>query len=178
MRMIALLCAALLVDNCDNEDANHAESNAVDRQQQVYTQHQPVPQFDWSLERSLMIQLYQARNRTLATYSYVINSYTGAIIMSCPSMGFPIPATTQLTNPETTAGYNNCTTIQQAEPNGLYAPPVTHGTWIMCLEPDGTIEPRYVENDVIATVRPMQEQNGHLVPVEGQRPSLTLHTTR
>lgn len=48
----------------------------------------------------------------------------------------------------------------------------------MCIAPNGGIEPRYVENDVIATVRPMQMVDGQLVPVPSGRASLTLNVNR
>jgi hypothetical protein len=176
LKFFFLMTAASI--GCDGE-ANSRESSQVNQQQSNYTRNQPAPTFDWSLERSLMIQLYVARNQRLSTFTYVLNHMTGAVIMSCPSLGFPIPATTQLTNPQTTAtGYQSITTLAQAEPNGLYAPPSTHGTWVMCLEPNGSIEPRYVENDVITTVRPMEERNGKLEAVEGVRPNLVLNATR
>lgn len=165
---------------CDEHtSANDRERQAVNRQQETFLRSQPTPVFEWSLERSLMIQLYNARNARTLTYSYVIHPHTGQLIMSCESMGFPIPATVQLTNPQTIVeNTRGTTTIAQAEPNGLYAPPSTNATWVMCIAPNGGVEPRYVENDVIATVRPMEMQNGQLVPVANGRASLTLSVTR
>lgn len=179
-KLFYVLALVPLVTGCERETAaNEEERNSVNAQQEVFLRNQPTPRFDWSLERSLMIQLYQARNTRTMTYTYVLNSYNGSILMSCPSLGFPIPATTQLTNPQTIAhGYQSITTIDQAEPNGMYAPPSTHGTWVMCLADDGNVEPRYVENDVLTSVRPLRMVDGQLVPVENQTPSLTLRTTR
>lgn len=101
-------------------DADSSEHSAVDSQQSIYVSNQPIPTFQWSLERHLLVQLYQARNQSVATYSYVVNQYTGRIQWRCTSLGFPIPATTQLTNPMRVA-YQNAV-IPQPEPNGVYAP--------------------------------------------------------
>lgn len=169
-----LFLPCIAADGC--EDADRAESNTVNAQQEVYRRNQPVPTFQWSLERHLMIQLYQARNTTATTYSYVVNQYTGRISWSCTSLGFPIPATTQLTNPEQYA-YQGAT-LPQAEPNGLFAPPSTNGTWVLCTGEGGLLEPVYVEEHVRTFTRPMEEHDGRLVPVGGQRSTITLNPQR
>ena len=175
-----LLLFALVTAACeDRQSANEREQENVNAQQEAFLRAQPTPVFSWSLERALMIQLYQARNARVLTYSYVLNAYNGSILMSCESLGFPIPATMQLTNPETVVRTaNGTTTVAQAEPNGLYAPPSTSGTWVMCIAPGGGVEPRYVENHVITTVRPMRMQDGQLVPVESGHATITLRTER
>jgi hypothetical protein len=172
--VMVLFALCMGEQGCDSADDREHET--VDRQQEAYRQSQPVPTFDWSLERHLMIQLYQARNRNVTTYSYVINQYNGSISWSCTSMGFPVPATTQLTNPMRVA-YQGAT-IPQAEPNGLFAPPDTSGTWVMCVGDDGNIEPVYIEEHVRTYTRPMEEHDGHLVPTPGQRSTLTLNPSR
>ncbi len=175
-----VLLYALVTVVCEPlQSANEQEQAHVNAQQEAFLRAQPTPVFSWSLERALMIQLYQARNTRTLTYSYVLNAYNGTLLMSCESLGFPIPATTQITNSETvvrTAA--GATTVAQAEPNGLYAPPSTSGTWVMCLAPNGGVEPRYVENHVITTVRPMRMQDGQLVPLDGGNATITLRTER
>jgi hypothetical protein len=179
MPVVALCCMA---DSCDtNVPATSVkqEANVVEKQQSIYVNTQPVPVFDWSLERHLMTELYKARNNAVATYTYVRNQYTGKILSSCPSIGFPISAATQLTSPSRTeehwgqAGGGNVV-IPQPEPNGLFSPPESRGTYVMCLNKDGKVEPRYYEEDVEAFVTPMREVDGQLVPVEGAKASITI----
>lgn len=158
-----ILVGCIQQDGCHESDSK--ENNDVERQQTVYVKTQPVPFFDWSLERHLMVELYKARNQAIHTYSYSISQMTGQIIAYCPSLGFPIPATTQLTNPNKWVAQG--ITLPQAEPNGLYSPPMTHATWVMCLSPDGKVEPAYWETDVLTFTRPMEEVNGKLVPGVG-----------
>ena len=126
-----------------------------------------------------MIQLYTARNKAATTYTYMFNPYNGKLVLVCASLGFPIPATTQLTNPIKLSGYNTSVALPQAEPNGLYSPPSTHGTWVMCMGQGGQVEPAYIEQDVLAFTRPMQgEAVQAIVPQEGGKPSITLNPNR
>jgi hypothetical protein len=158
-----LLGFVVLLAGCDSE-ANRDERGKVNQQQRIYVQNQPAPMFDWSLERHIMIQLYKARNEAVVTYSYVRN-WQGEIVFNCKSIGFPLPSNSQLTNPEALAvdGYRDSATLPQAEPNGLYSSPSTSGTFVFCLNSDGTISPSYFEADVEA----------HLAPLTGDGRSLS-----
>ena len=173
--VVALCCMA---DSCDNQpSARSKEASIVEKQNQIYVATQPPPVFDWSLERHLLTELYKARNNAVATYSYVRNQYTGKVMSSCPSVGFPISAATQLTNPQMIAAKEYQTgvlALPQAEPNGLFTPAESRGTYVMCLNKDGKVTPRYYEQDVEAYVTPMREVDGQLVEVEGAKASITI----
>lgn len=126
----------------------------VASQQSQYSKGQPIPAFDWSLERHLVIQLYHVRNTKAATHS-VWRSDRGLVEGDCPSYGYGIPYDTSLTNPlmatdEDLEGYDKSalTSIEQAEPNGIFASKNTAATWVMCLGEVGNIEPIYVETKV------------------------------
>jgi len=123
-------------------------------QQSQYAKAQPIPAFNWSLERDLVIQLYGIRNQRVATHS-VWRSDRGLIEGDCPSIGYGIPYDTSLTNPwmatDTDQGgfrNNALTSIGQAEPNGVFASTATAATWVMCAGTGGTIEPHYIETKV------------------------------
>lgn len=165
------------------QSANSKERNIVNQQQELYVNNQPVPVFDWSLERHLMTELYKARNNAVSTYSYIRNQYTGKILSSCPSIGFPISAATQLTNPqaiEWRQGNGSYTSgvISQPEPNGMFSPPESRGTYVMCVNEDGQVEPRYYEEDVETYVTPMQEVDGQLVKIKGAKATITINPKR
>jgi hypothetical protein len=148
---IAMLAAAGL--GCVKRVATSEENDrkAVQGQQAQYAKGQPIPTFDWSLERHLVIALYQVRNQKAATHS-VWRSDRGMIEGDCPSYGYGIPYDTSLTNPLQTAGsYRHgypLTSIEQAEPNGIFASKNTAATWVMCLGEAGNLEPVYVETKV------------------------------
>lgn len=154
-KKLLLLIPLLLFAGC-TDTANSKEADDVDRQQKIYVDSQPAPFFDWSLERHMLIELYKARNNAVVTYSYVRN-LNGQVIFSCKSIGFPIPSNTQLTNPAiVTNGGNQVhtgtgnVTLPQAEPNGTYTSPSTAGTYLFCLNDDGSVSPSYFEAPVEA----------------------------
>ena len=113
------------------------------RQQEVGTrqlvQNQPVPNLGgWSFERQVVIDAYQARNRTIATWTYTFIPGTGEIVEICASIGYPIPYATQITNPA------------HSEPNGLYSPDSADASWVNCVNSDGSVSPTYWEPRVVA----------------------------
>lgn len=180
---LAVLLGGADGDGCSSKTTSASiEQASQDLQMQQFLRNQPVPSFDWSLERHMLIQLYAARQRATNTFSVVQSEYTGKILWSCPSMGFPLPYATQLTNPLQLASRYAMTdgahytdgVIAQQEPNGLFTPPAADGTWVPCVDEKGRITPVYEERKVTTFLRPMTEQNGTLVPVAGSTASLTI----
>jgi hypothetical protein len=153
--IIGTLTVIVLLSGCNLDKGTEAQDAAkVANQQSQYSKGQPIPAFDWSLERHLVIELYKVRNQKAATHS-VWRSDRGLIEGDCPSYGYGIPYDTSLTNPlmatdEDLDGYDKAalTTIEQAEPNGIFASKNTAATWVMCLGEAGNIEPIYVETKV------------------------------
>ena len=154
----ALLGLTLVLAGCSVEQTQETrDARAVERQQSQYAKAQPVPAYDWSLERQLAIELYNIRNARVATHS-VWRSITGEIEGDCPSMGFGLPYDTSLTNPLRTTdedyeGYDKqgaLATIGQPEPNGIFASTNTSATWVFCVSETGQMEPHYIETKVTA----------------------------
>lgn len=138
----------------------------VQQQQGQYEKGQPIPAFDWSLERHLVIELYKVRNQKAATHSVWRSDY-GVIEGDCPSYGYGIPYDTSLTNPlvatdidmegeEHDYSGGSLTSIEQAEPNGVFASKNTAATWVMCLGEAGNLEPVYVETKVTVYPGPVR----------------------
>lgn len=155
MKSLFLVIVALIMGCSLIEDSQETkDTKAVERQQSQYAKAQPVPTYDFSLERDLLIQLYNIRNRRVSTHS-LWRSDHGIIEGDCPSMGFGIPYDTSLTNPwmatdeDQRGRHNNAvTSIGQAEPNGIFASTNTSATWVMCVGDGGLIEPVYIETKV------------------------------
>lgn len=172
------LCALPLMgeDACDSDVANDKERDVVKSQDLIYARNQPAPTFDFSLERYLLTELYMARNRAVATFSYSQSPWTGKILWSCPSIGFPLAANTQLTNPQKISWRSGggVGVLAQAEPNGLYTSPSTTGTFVMCTDQDGLVVPQYHEEYVSVTMFPVVEKDGRIVPALGATPSFTI----
>lgn len=137
---------------CGTSQRN-AEEAVVDRQQALYLSTQPIPTFDYSLERDRITQLYQARMNAAQTWS-VWRSQTGVVEGDCASSGYPLPYGVQLTSPEVYS-YNGAV-LPQAEPNGLFTNGITsNGTWVFCLL-EGVVAPVYVEDFVTVYPYPVE----------------------
>lgn len=148
------LLAILFITGC-NASQYEKDKQAVDRQQSQYATGQPIPAFDWSLERHLVIELYKLRNMNVATHT-VWRSNTGIIEGDCPSMGFSVPFDTSLTNPlKRITGSHGAVAVEQAEPNGIFASKNTAATWVMCVNETGQIEPIYIETKVTTYPYPL-----------------------
>jgi hypothetical protein len=185
----ALFISMLLFSACDGSSVpNKGESKQVSDQQNIYTNDQQVPTFNWSLKRQLLIDYYTATTEKVSyTYSYVYNPYKGVIMWSCPSVGYPIPGGTQLTNPTqlqegdshgSSSGYWGGT-VNQMEPDGTYSPSNAAATIVMCLNDDGTVSPQYVEDNVFTSTYPMTvDENGTMVRADSSKSTINFSTQK
>lgn len=159
---LILVFLLLSAESCDAPQTA-SESNQVNDQQTVYSQNQPLRKYDYSPERDELQQIYDARMKVVNTWTVIFSM--GKPIFVCPSKGYPIPYTTQLTNPDvvTNGGVDPKTgsgnvTLPQAEPNGLYTG-TSSATWVLCIRslPGGgsEIDPVYSEPDAIAFPYPV-----------------------
>lgn len=157
---ILIVALVALPGGCNRGGTERRDAKRVEQQQSQYEKGQPIPAFDWSLERRLVIQLYKVRNQKAATHS-VWRSDRGLIEGDCPSYGYGIPYDTSLTNPlVATRGRWNASgalvTVEQAEPNGIFASKNTAATWVICLGEAGSLEPVYVETKVTVYPGPVK----------------------
>lgn len=151
---LLLSMLSLVLAGCWEGTSETKDTKRVLQQQEQYSIGQPIPAFDWSLERDLLIKLYRTRNQKVTTHSVWRSDY-GTIEGDCPSYGYGIPYDTSLTNPlmatdtdQSGARNTALTSIEQPEPNGIFASKNTSATWVMCLGESGQIEPVYVETKV------------------------------
>ena len=162
--VLLLIALAFTLFGCETKpeevSVETRDARRVQQQQSQYEKAQPVPAFDFSLERQLVIELYNVRNQKATTHSVWRSDY-GQIEGDCPSYGYGIPYDTSLTNPlvatDVSMGGNkhysvnygsSLTSIEQAEPNGVFASKNTAATWVLCLGETGQLEPVYVETKV------------------------------
>lgn len=148
--VLFVLAFAVLLSGCGTagEQAVREEARQQGAGVLAIVQNQPVPDLGgWSFEREVVIQTTLARNRTVATYTYLM-TLDGKIIEICASIGYPIPYSTQITNPEQ-AVYTSLS-LPQPEPNSLYSPENAEATYVQCSNSDGTVAPVYMEPRVFA----------------------------
>lgn len=168
MRKFLILGFLLLGLAACTQESIANDTAQVDKQQQQYAKVQPLPFYDWSQDRAAMIQIYNAKNEQRQTYAVITAQGTGAAIFACPSIGYPIPADTQLTNPDQALGNSyQGSVVQQAEPNGLYSSTNTDATYVLCLRDDGKITPIYTEQKVTLFPFPVKIVNGQITDIGG-----------
>lgn len=153
-KFLALVIGALFVlVACGGANSNgtNQEQATVNAQQVQYNKAQPIPFYDYSLQRQALIDIYNSQNQNSQTWD-VVTSYSGQFLFQCEAVGWPIPAAAQLSNPsqvvEVQGAWNKINgVVGLAEPNGIYTGN-TQGTYILCSRPDGKIAPVYTENNV------------------------------
>lgn len=127
---------------------------------------QPIPAESWSQYRQTIIDAETAQARGTQTTSFWFSRGAGgqgSPVGSCPSLGFPVPASAQLSNPDAALwGANGAAaTVAQMEPNGVYTGP-TDGTYVVCAGAAGKPYLTYVEADVITVGGPAEWKDGQV----------------
>ncbi len=147
LTLIAVALIAVSLTACqDTQDKR--DTKIANKQQETFAVGQPIPTYDWSLERHLLIQLYNLRNKQVSTHA-VWRGMTSVIEGDCTSMGFPIPYDTSLTNPlKRATDHVGASVVNQAEPNGIFLSTNSEATWVMCINEIGSIDPILVETKV------------------------------
>jgi hypothetical protein len=148
---VAVLLLAFVLTGCLTTTQSDIEQSQQAAGVKSITQNQPVPDLGgYSFERQIVIETYLARNSTISTWAYMI-TMDGKLIEICPSIGYPIPYSTQLTNPQALTyshaegvGYVEGA-IANPEPNGLYPPGDAAATLVQCVNADGSVSPVYIE---------------------------------
>lgn len=157
--LLVLLSSISLLGCVDKNNQTTKDQAIVEQQQSQYAKGQPIPVYNWSLERHMVTQLYNIRNMEAVTHS-VWRSDRGMIEGDCSSVGFGIPYDTSLTNPLTAKDFGRTArvleVVEQPEPNGIFASKNTQATWVMCAGTGGVIEPVYVETKVTAYPYPVE----------------------
>lgn len=122
--------------------------------------NQPIPGLNYSQLRQNLIEIETAQANGVQTTSFFFNQGVQDPIFVCPSIGFPIPNTASLSNPEqiiqADGGYQatNSVPIPQMDPNGIYAPTSSSGTYAICVGADGKPFAKYWEGFVDAVTGP------------------------
>ena len=180
IRILAATIALITLTACEPTQ-EEIDRKAVGAQQAQYGVAQPIPSFDWSLERDIVAQLYHARNERVTTHT-VWRANSGMIEGDCPSIGYPLPYDTSLTNPLQvgwSSSQGGAGVIEQAEPNGIFASKNSTATWVRCVtEVNGTLveAPVYVESKVTTWAFPVEVnyETNRAIPVSGATPSVTI----
>ena len=105
--------------------------------------------------------IYELRDQTdLVNYAYLFSEYTGKLIYFGRCIGYGIPYSVQMSNPEKytfvkvpgVTGSASCVLMPQAEPNGLFMPDGLSATWLMMINPEtNEITAIYMEPQIVVS---------------------------
>lgn len=160
-----LLTVGVLLTACGEKKPNVREQdeNVTADQAIRYADSQPVPEFDWSQIRQNLIEIETAQATTTQTTTLFFNQGVAEPVGQCPSIGFPIPSTYQLTNPDNIegGGEGGRVTVAQMEATGVFTAEST-GTYVMCVSGDGEAYAVYWEGFVQTTSGAAEFTNGEI----------------
>jgi hypothetical protein len=149
--IVVIAVSVMMVIGCTDGGQEGADREVVQKQQAHYATTQPLPFYDYSIPRDIMIQIYNVVTQESRNTYTVIETITGETKFHGPSLGYGIPADVSLTNPLQPAfdyKYNSGEIIEQAEPNGLFSSKNTDGTWVLFVDDNGDVTPVYTEHKV------------------------------
>ncbi len=152
----ALLAVAIVLSSCG---ASNAPSNATQHnqqveasQEQIYNTNQPIPVFPVSQLRQTLIDIETAQAEGAPSTTFMMpDMWSKGVVpwYSCPSVGFPVASTDELSNPQQIVTNNSSqsasiATLPQIDPNGIYSGNST-GTYTICLNTAGQTYGAYWE---------------------------------
>lgn len=172
----------LSVVACTNGTPNGQQ--VEQQQQQGDTQslvnNQPLPHFGYSQIRQTAIDAETISAEGTQTTSFFFQMGDPNPVYSCPSLGEPVANTASLSNPlqpyqgsVTTDGGD---VVGQMDPNGIYAPSASSGTYVICVNSSGGKYLEYWEGDVMTvTSAATWNSSTHQIEVTGA-PTAVIHT--
>lgn len=149
--IIVTVLITIGVSSCTNDHGNATkkETNVSRDQLNIYLDSQPLPVFKTSQLRQNLIEIETAQSNVTVTTSFFFNMGIADPITVCSSVGFPIPASYQLSNPQARMQDHDLT-LPQLESNGVYTGDTT-GTYVICVDAEGNGYAHYWEG-FVATV--------------------------
>jgi len=159
--LLGMTLVSLMFASCDRTESNQTVDQKVSKEQEQSLKDMQrqvgMPGIVNFQEKKELKAIYEARdNEKLITYAYLYNEMSGKLVYFGKCIGYGFPYATQYSNPERVAKYDETpergnVTLPQAEPNGLYMPASSEGTWLMMVDSSGTPHPVYVEPRVIVS---------------------------
>lgn len=180
---VSIACGA---SSCDNNGQAAAQKSENSQQQQdtgSLVTDQPIPHFNYSQIRQTLIDAETITANGTQTTSFFFQMGSPDPIFSCPSLGEPVANTAQLSNPQQVVtqddqgnGFTGAATKGQMDPNGIYAPTASSGTYVICVNGSGAKYMQYWEGDVMTvTSAATWDRATHSLNVTGA-PTAVIHT--
>ncbi len=159
---VATILSLAACESGKAQDATDKEQDTAAAQLNQFLVNQPIPNFNHSQLRQNLIDIETAQATATATTSFFFNQGVVDPVHTCPSVGFAIPSTAQLSNPDQmlTPGRSERGTavIDQLEATGVYTGDST-GTYVICVDADGDGYAFYWEGFVSTVAGPATWNN-------------------
>lgn len=150
---VLLVGVALIFSACNTTHSAQVTRNLSSQIQNQYQTAQPAPQFKWSQLRQDLISVQQAQAGGAETTTFFYNLGVTSPVQTCPSLGFPIASTSELTSPQRVARTTHNVVLPNLTPTGIYVGD-SSGTYVVCVNPDGKPYIDYWEGYVQAVAGP------------------------
>ena len=136
----ALAVAGIVFAGCGSSSNPNTLEQAQQRQDsKLLINNQPLPVASRSQERQTLIEIEKAQIQGVQTTSFFFNQGVQNPVKVCPSIGAPIPNTASLSNPLQLSkpDSSGSTAVAQMDPNGVYVPQNSSGTYVLCVGKGG-----------------------------------------
>jgi hypothetical protein len=178
-KIIGLILVTLFLAGCGNREPSAEEQDQADTNQIMSDlgKTQPIPKISYSQTRASLIKILELEGKVTATWT-VERAMDGRILTIFPSIGYPIPGGTSLTNPQQltcqyyyrAAGSYTCGTIGQAEPTGVFPPTTSEGTRVIQVLKDGSKVVFYSEGKLSTYAYPIKKVDAYTIEEAGSAP--------
>lgn len=155
--ILALTVAFGLTACEENQSAREKDEKTSEQLLRDLQRAHPTPKFRRSQLRQNLVEIVTAQAETTQTTSFFFNQGVTNPIHSCPSIGFPIASTAQLTNPSQIS--REATVIPQVEPSGIFTGD-SSGTYVICIDAKGKAYASYWEGFVQTVTGPAEWRDG------------------
>ncbi len=112
-RTVAMVAALFMaLTSCTSSSSDAREQRATDKSAKHFSTTQPMHAYDFSQARASLIAAQDAL--AVGADSWTVQTVPGVgVTFACPSIGFPLPFGTQLTNPRKPSKSSGVTASKQ-----------------------------------------------------------------
>jgi outer membrane murein-binding lipoprotein Lpp len=152
----ALLLAIAALTGCSSSPTSNSANTDQQTSNDALAQlqkGQPAHIYKYSQIRATLQAVEDAQATVTVTTTFFFNQGVKDPFMSCPSIGFPLASTTEITNPSQVVTHDNGNAswtsgvVAQSDPTGVFAGAST-GTYVLCVNPAGVKYIQYWEGFV------------------------------
>jgi hypothetical protein len=176
---VAVLCTASACSGTGSSGGQAQENSQQQADTAALEASQPLPHYNYSQIRQTLIDAETISANGTQTTSFFFQMGNQDPVYSCPSLGEPVANSSSLSNPQQVVGTGNynAVTTGQMDPDGIYTPVSSSGTYVICLSASGQPYLDYWEGDVFTVSGAAEWDTAtHSIKVTGA-PTAAVHTS-